>query len=247
MATISGILCQFFDFWSYPLLTLTIPLLFYVSLTYQPGKTTFRERFQDMLFYTISWGIGWVFMWLIKWLIYAMTSASPGNVLEKILLRLSASDGGVKISYLGLILKNFSMMLKATTSVLALLLLFILIYLLFVNKRFDEVDAPIWPLLMFVTHPALCFSGVLFLLTKRFKSTVKYGNAIYLFIILAPFIWFAILKNHSFVHAFFVYRLLFTIPLALAFYVYDSAKVFAFLERKGVDENSDISAVSDSI
>lgn len=64
----AGILTAYFDFLTYPFVTLGIPLLAYLGL--EPAyMRPWKKALQDVVFSTLSWGIGYVGMWGSKWIL----------------------------------------------------------------------------------------------------------------------------------------------------------------------------------
>lgn len=61
-----GILTSFFDFLTYPLATLCLPLILYFSLTY---SSNIKRVFVKALSLCISWLIGYIGMWASKWIL----------------------------------------------------------------------------------------------------------------------------------------------------------------------------------
>ncbi len=65
-----GILVAYFDFLTYPVVTLGFPLCAYFLM--QKGGSL-KERLEKLLAYSASWGIGYAGMWGMKWLIADLT------------------------------------------------------------------------------------------------------------------------------------------------------------------------------
>lgn len=61
-----GILTSFFDFLTYPLATLTIPL---VVVVWFDKSETFKEKFIEMLKICVFWAIGYFGFWMSKWIV----------------------------------------------------------------------------------------------------------------------------------------------------------------------------------
>lgn len=68
---IAGIVTAFFDFLTYPLITLGIPLIFYVLLN---NNFASSKKIYDILKFSIYWSFGYASMWSGKWVIsYLLT------------------------------------------------------------------------------------------------------------------------------------------------------------------------------
>jgi len=160
---IIGMLTSFFDLLTTPILTLGIPILFYISL----HQSSFKDFFKIILY----WGIGYGIMWFSKWII-ADIMYNTGTIkwaFEKI-MSYTTGTKEVTTNIIEVISKNiyylseiliFSMVLLATSYI-------------FGSKNLN--------------------------LTKE-KSIYQY-----LIIAVLPFIWFAVIKNHSYIHARFTFR-----------------------------------------
>ena len=63
---IIGILTSYFDLLTFPLLTLLVPLIFYILLT---SETDFKKLFIKAFLLSFSWAFGYFLMWIGKWVI----------------------------------------------------------------------------------------------------------------------------------------------------------------------------------
>lgn len=69
---IVGMCTSYFDFLTYPLITLGYPLVIYISLRGDKIKTALRS----MIVLSANWGIGYFWMWFSKWIIADITTGS---------------------------------------------------------------------------------------------------------------------------------------------------------------------------
>lgn len=85
-----GMSISFFDFLTYPVVTIGIPLtiLFYID-TQQNAKTMFK----NLVLYVLCWGIGYIGMWILKWSLCALLSDADiiGDALLAVDVRLNTS------------------------------------------------------------------------------------------------------------------------------------------------------------
>ncbi len=66
---LAGILTAYFDFLTYPLITLAVPLAAYIGVDYKRLLRAPKYGIGRLFLYTISWGFGYVGMWSLKWVI----------------------------------------------------------------------------------------------------------------------------------------------------------------------------------
>lgn len=64
---LAGVLTAYFDFLTYPFITLGVPLIAYLAFEDRRLVTRQIDMRKNMLLYTFSWGIGYVGMWSAKW------------------------------------------------------------------------------------------------------------------------------------------------------------------------------------
>ena len=99
-----GCLIAYFDFLTYPMLTLGMPLIFLLA----ENRKSIRE---DILFFVRScaaWGIGYAAMWGSKWILGTLLTKENmiADALDNVLLRVGATESEVQISALEVIMKN---------------------------------------------------------------------------------------------------------------------------------------------
>jgi len=160
---IIGMLTSFFDLLTTPILTLGIPLIFYISLN-RKEDLNFKEFFKIILF----WGMGYGLMWLSKWVISDII-CNVGTIQSAIIaIKLRVGEAGTSI--INVILAN--------------------IYYLF-------------EIIILIISMAI----TTFIYVKNKKQILKIKKVQqYLIIAIIPFIWYTLLKNHSFIHARFTFR-----------------------------------------
>lgn len=173
-----GMITNFFDFLTAPLITLGIPLIIMIILEFE--NTNWKSLMYKSVYMPIFWGGGYAISWISKWIIGSIVLKV--NVIEDAIsqanLRIS---GGMSdpVNRLESLYKNFTVMLPqwATyNSIKIVVFVFLLIYCLCFFER----------------H--ICWRGML-----------KYLSL--LLISVYPYIWYFIFANHSSIHAFFTYRI----------------------------------------
>ncbi len=66
---LTGVMTAYFDFLTYPLITLGVPLIFYLVQDGNCLPEKQRSSWKNLFLHTLSWGIGYVGMWSSKWVI----------------------------------------------------------------------------------------------------------------------------------------------------------------------------------
>lgn len=77
---VTGILTAFFDLLTYPFVTLAVPLITYLAVDRECGKSV-KKGLKDILFNTVSWCIGYVGMWGAKWVVASVLTDE--NVIKE--------------------------------------------------------------------------------------------------------------------------------------------------------------------
>lgn len=181
----SGIFTAYFDLLSYPLVTLGIPLIifsikYYKELIVQDNKQAISAIVSNSSFWCIGYGGMFVGKWLLAWYVsdISVIIQSVNQLQYRMSSHVAAYEGGRAITPVLAIIKN--------------------LYLVF--------NEPIFAVLFFVFITCLYKLRMI----KHVSGSQDYTvikNALRI-IMLYPFIWYALLCNHSFVHPFFTYRTL---------------------------------------
>lgn len=102
---IAGALTSYFDFLTYPLVTLGIPISY---LLWKNGKS-FKESFILLIETSISWGLGYALMWGSKWGIASLLTNENfiSDAYRSILTRTShESQKSLIVSYIDVVKRN---------------------------------------------------------------------------------------------------------------------------------------------
>ncbi len=178
---IIGIVTAYFDFLTYPITALGIPLCVCVLMNKNFFFTsTLKKVFIKLSSYLIAWGFGYAGMWAGKW--FLATLFTSQNVIKNALLNamyrtsttLVASEGGHSFTMLDVFKRNIDALFSGSLPIILGVLAIFLMYLLIVNIQKFHV-------------------------TKSMALT-------FLFVAVLPFVWYLAVKNHSYVHNFFTYR-----------------------------------------
>lgn len=178
---ITGILTCFFDFLTAPLITLGIPLILDLLLQEKNEKIEVKEMFKEIIINSLLWGLGYGSIWLAKFIIVDIFF--NGNVihaaLEQVFHRTFDKDRDFEINLSNALQYNFN---NCNNSVLIPLIVVEFILLINRKKNWKREKSEI---------------------LKEWKSCLPY-----LLIAIMPFVWYAILEEHSVRHAIFTYRIL---------------------------------------
>ena len=102
---IIGIVTAYFDFLTFPLVGLYIPMIFILV-----RKKDWKQATQTVIFGSIMWIIGYSGMWAGKWLIGSLLTG--GNVIQDAVARAGHWAGEEEISRLQIIMKNIFVLVK---------------------------------------------------------------------------------------------------------------------------------------
>lgn len=176
-----GIITVYFDFLTYPLATLGIPLIFLISTSEYKLFDNIKVIFTSSIF----WGIGYLGMWFEKWLLASILTNENifQDAFERITLQLSKEFDGRAFSVLDCIVSQISVLLKWPYFIFFVsVLTFLIMY--YVIK----------------THVTVSI--------KYFLNNLTILLTPYIILFIYPFIWFSIASNHCYANPKFTYRLL---------------------------------------
>jgi hypothetical protein len=176
-----GMVENFFDFWTYPLITLGIPLILLIWMRVRDEQADFLNNFCFMIKASISWCMGYALTWIAKWGIAAGVLGVRyfWRTMSVIQYRLEGSEDE-PLDRLGTIRKNLKAWMNVqdggiiTWSKVAALILVIAVILIFWKKLKDK------------------------------KTIMAYVPM--LFVAAYPYIWYLVMSNHSQIHYWYTYR-----------------------------------------
>lgn len=180
-----GIITSYFDFLTYPVVTLGFPLCAYFLMK---RKCSAKQSIGKTVGYSACWGIGYAGMWAFKWLIADVTlhTGTIKDALWSIIGRTEAIGGRPRFNggfyVVGLNLQEYGW---AAYSVLAVLLAAAVLIAAFVLSRRLSVKEVALSLLPY---------GIIFLI---------------------PFVWIIVVQHHSALHARFTFRIISVAALSL--------------------------------
>jgi len=176
---VTGMVTNFFDFLTVPLVTLAMPLVIYLLLVQRENDNiSLKQQIFDIIKYTILWGIGYSLTWFTKWLLVDLIY-DKNMIKTSIQQVLYRSVGVQKFNFINVLFKNLDYI--KLTFIASIIIVFISINLRIILNRANLIkNVKVKRMLVRITP--------------------------YLIIACMPFVWYWVLKNHSYYHAFFTYR-----------------------------------------
>ena len=179
-----GVLICFFDFLTYPILSLGVPLILWILL-----KRTNAGVIQNMLFQikcSFFWVFGYIGMWFGKWVIWSIYSSTDGILdgIQRVIFRTGNQESGVIFTNASVQKENLNMIfIKPYGVIFCILIIIMLFNFMHINKNHK-------------------------LMQKSERGAYIEMNVIIpvAVISLYPFIWYAGVKDHSYIHAAMTYR-----------------------------------------
>ena len=174
----SGMITNFFDMLTAPLLTLGIPLILILCLSIKDSNTSsFLNRIRLIITHSLTWGFGYALCWISKWGIG--TLATGENIFEDALKTAKFRVEGSEAIPL-----DRSLMFRLN----------------FETYFFAKGHKPAVIILILIL-------GLMLFLIKKHKSDWKETALSFLMISVFPYIWFFVFANHSQLHYFYTYRI----------------------------------------
>ena len=175
-----GMCTSFFDLLTTPLVTLGLTLPIYVLLNLKDSN---KKLYIDCIKICVAWAIGYGLCWNLKWIITDITLGKHilADAISQALYRTGDIIGAGLFDIFKVNLGRLgNYIIRGLFIVLAIYAVIGAVKEIYLKKR-----------------------------KKQQTEKVEILKAL-IFVIIAifPFIWYAVLKNHSYVHSFFVYRIL---------------------------------------
>lgn len=173
-----GILTSYFDFLSYPIVTLGFSLCAFFLIN---NDNDLKEKIQKLVGYCICWGIGYAGMWALKWIIADVTlhTGTIKDALWSIIGRTEAIGGRHRLN------GGF--------------------YVIGLNlQEYDRVIYPVMAALVALSSLALIVIACKKCGVKRILAEL----VPYIIIFCIPFAWIIVVQHHSALHARFTFRII---------------------------------------
>ena len=207
---IIGMLTNFFDFLTVPVLTYAIPMIVLFIIKFTKENFEIKLIFKKILVLGIAWSAGYGLTWASKWILTDLIFERKMLItaLKQVFYR---SAGTEKINIFNVINKNMNYIYVSFFISLFITVLTILIKIWIENKKIE--------------------------FKKQNTKKTFYIIFIYLLIGIIPIIWYTLLQNHSYNHAFFTYRNLLISNVCINLSI---KKIFDFLTEKEEQNEKEI-------
>lgn len=182
---VTGIATAYFDFLTYPVVTLGFPLC--VCFLIKEGESC-KEKLLQLAGYCISWGIGYGGMWALKWVIADVTlhTGTIKDALWSIIGRTEAIGGRPRFNGGGYV----------------------------IGLNLDEYDSVLYriaAIILVLTALAVVAAAC----RKAGTAYVMAQLAPFVLVFCIPFVWIILVQHHSALHARFTFRILSVAMLAI--------------------------------
>lgn len=197
---ITGICTCYFDFLTTEIITLFIPIIIILTIRYKQNKIiNFKSGFKFVFVSMLFWGLGYVGMWFTKWILASIVLKinSFDYVLDDLKYRINGSVYQNKKSIFKLMIPSkpkksaFNPMMSLKAIIININTLFPLdiLHRLKINK--------ILP---------ICLVVIEIILIRKKAIKKLWFSGLLLLIAMMPYVRYAVLANHSYIHYFFTFR-----------------------------------------
>lgn len=186
---VSGALTCFVDFLTTETLTLLVPLMLVYLVRYDDKRI---RDFKSELKFTVKsgmlWGLSYVFMFVGKWLLYSVVTGNNGfsEALASAAVRIDGAivSGGKEISFFGMIFGAIQRNLRC---------------LFFLSDSSSLASV----IVILIVAVAVIVSVIFFFGKNKPPKAIMLPTLI---ISVIPYLRYAVLSNHSYLHYFFTFR-----------------------------------------
>lgn len=176
-----GMIENFFDFLTFPILTLGIPMILILWMKVRDEQAGFSDNFSFAMKGSIAWGAGYALTWISKWLIATVTLGVKYflRTMDVIQFRLEGNEE-YPLDRWGTLRKNLKSWLNIQDNGMiswskVVILIAIVALILIIWKKLKDM--------------------------KTISAYVPI-----LFVALYPYMWYLVMSNHSQIHHWFTYR-----------------------------------------
>lgn len=193
-----GIMTSYMDFLTYPIVTLGIPLCFYIAQS-MDEEVLWWQKLKQFLGMAVCWGIGYIGMWGMKWLVAELTfqTGTLRDAIWSVIFRTEPLDGyastlsGVSRT-LGAVLQQY-------------------------NSTYYQIGIGI--------ILAVTLISVIVCLIKKPGSNWGITIGSLAVVALFPFIWLILTQNHTAIHCSYTFRIMGIAVMALCSMIACNLKV----------------------
>lgn len=187
---IAGIMTAYLDFLTYPLVTLGVPLVFWILLDavevcsdQDISYDTIARELAHVMKLCVCWGGGYLGMWAEKWLYCSLLTGNNilADAASSVAQRTSASDNEVTISRLGTVIYLIRRGFGSWGGIVLVIVSLVVVTLVAVR----------------MSHESELVGG---------HDLSRVTVAILILVGFLPFVWYIATANHSYIHPRLVYR-----------------------------------------
>jgi hypothetical protein len=138
---LDGIMVAYFDFLTYPPITVAIPLITYLAID-EECRHSVKKSVKAVFFYTASWSVGYAGMWAMKWVLASLLTDQ--NVIYDALKTVKHDSGVLDSEY------TYWTTLKSNLAICnwrVLLSLFLLVLIYLIGRKIVKHDSIDWCML----------------------------------------------------------------------------------------------------
>lgn len=152
---IVGILIAFFDFLTYPLITLGVPMTLFLILD---EDDSWKVKLTNVIKYSICWGLGYAGMWASKWGVASLIIGKNcfADAFGTMKFRVAGHVGENAFSRMDVILRNYSYFASYKFFTI-LMLAFLIVLLITICKSPKKALSKISPLLLVACMPIVWY------------------------------------------------------------------------------------------
>ena len=185
-----GMLTCYFDFLTYPIATLGIPLIVWLIVANREKAMKLGKNILQVVVASVGWAIGYFGIWVGKWALGSLITGENlfGKAMDAAESRASASAFSEEISRLSPIKRAFEVIFTEPFCVVLVVAILVIIVLLIMKKIKIDKDKALNNLWMLV-------------------------------VALTSLAWYVVFANHSESHVFFTYRTMSVLVFAVCCYV----------------------------
>lgn len=186
---IIGSLTNFFDFLTAPIITLAIPLILDILIKQNKNNYTIKEYLKMICIPSTIWLLGYAGTWIAKWIIVQLFCNR--NMFETAFEQIKYRSFNTQCTYY----LEFACIFKQLLNGIPVIVFVMFIFMIYVLKNLYNCSKN---------------KNASLILKNNLKHSIPF-----IVISLFPFIWGLVLKNHTYHHAFFTYRILMIFVICL--------------------------------
>lgn len=208
-----GMLTAYMDFLTYPIVTLGLPLCFYLVQD-MDKKMHWWRRVKQAFWICACWGVGYIGMWGMKWVVAELTcqTGTLRQAVWSVIYRTGPLDGYGSA---------FTGIPRTIRDVLG------------------QYDSVVYAIVFAVLVAAAMVSVILCLIKAR-NADWFVSVACLVVVGLFPFVWLALTQNHTAIHCVFTFRIMAVSVMALWCITVCSVRTLIYTSKRKVGGNAEI-------